>query len=68
MGGIDTSDMVVYSYLNERRTVKYWKKSMLQCIFSNAAKFVHPVQRKYDSWFETNVSFGLQYQNYRISG
>ncbi|PNF32253.1 hypothetical protein B7P43_G17701 [Cryptotermes secundus] len=26
MGGIDTSDMMVYSYLSERRTVKYWKK------------------------------------------
>lgn len=26
MGGIDTSDMMLYSYLDERRTVKYWKK------------------------------------------
>lgn len=26
MGGIDTSDMMLYTYLDERRTVKYWKK------------------------------------------
>lgn len=26
MGGIDTNDMMVYSYLDERRTVKYWNK------------------------------------------
>ena len=26
MGGIDTSDMMVYSYLDEKRNVKYWKK------------------------------------------
>lgn len=26
MGGIDAFDMMLYSYLDERRTVKYWKK------------------------------------------
>ncbi|XP_066992310.2 piggyBac transposable element-derived protein 4-like [Anabrus simplex] len=26
MGGIDTSDMMLYAYLDERRTVRYWKK------------------------------------------
>lgn len=26
MGGIDTSDMMLYTYLDERRTIKYWKK------------------------------------------
>ncbi|XP_021936450.1 piggyBac transposable element-derived protein 4-like [Zootermopsis nevadensis] len=26
MGGIDTSDMVLYTYVDERRTIKYWKK------------------------------------------
>ncbi len=26
MGGIDTFDMMLYSYLDEHRTVKYWKK------------------------------------------
>lgn len=26
MGGVDTSDMMLYSYLDERRTLKYWKK------------------------------------------
>lgn len=26
MGGIDTSDMMLYTYLDERRTVRYWKK------------------------------------------
>ena len=26
MGGIDTSDMMLYAYLDKRRTVKYWKK------------------------------------------
>lgn len=26
MGGIDVSDMIVYAYLDERRTLKYWKK------------------------------------------
>lgn len=26
MGGIDSNDMMLYSYLDERRTVKYWKK------------------------------------------
>nr|XP_031836771.1 piggyBac transposable element-derived protein 4-like [Nomia melanderi] len=26
MGGIDTSDMMLYTYLDERQTVKYWKK------------------------------------------
>lgn len=26
MGGIDTSDMMLYTYLDERKTLKYWKK------------------------------------------
>lgn len=26
MGGIDTSDMMLYSYLDKRKTLKYWKK------------------------------------------
>lgn len=26
MGGIDAFDMMLYSYLDERRTIKYWKK------------------------------------------
>ena len=26
MGGVDQSDMMMYAYLDERRTVKYWKK------------------------------------------
>jgi hypothetical protein len=26
MGGVDTSDAMLYSYLDKRRTVKYWKK------------------------------------------
>lgn len=26
MGGVDQSDMMLYAYLDERRTVKYWKK------------------------------------------
>ncbi|XP_046674713.1 piggyBac transposable element-derived protein 4-like [Homalodisca vitripennis] len=26
MGGIDTNDMMLYAYLDERRTVKFWKK------------------------------------------
>ncbi|KAG8248860.1 hypothetical protein J6590_108442 [Homalodisca vitripennis] len=26
MGGIDTTDQMLYSYLDERRTVKYWRK------------------------------------------
>jgi hypothetical protein len=26
MGGIDSSDMILYAYLNERQTVHYWKK------------------------------------------
>lgn len=26
MGGIDTSDQMLYCYLDERRTVKYWRK------------------------------------------
>lgn len=26
MGGIDISDMMVYAYMDERRTVKVWKK------------------------------------------
>lgn len=26
MGGIDTSDQMVYCYLDERRTLKYWRK------------------------------------------
>lgn len=26
MGGVDLSDMMLYAYLDERRTVKYWKK------------------------------------------
>ncbi|PNF29783.1 hypothetical protein B7P43_G10690 [Cryptotermes secundus] len=26
MGGIDTSDMMLYSNIDERRTIKYWKK------------------------------------------
>ncbi|CAK9832660.1 PiggyBac transposable element-derived protein 4 [Anthophora retusa] len=36
MGGIDVSDMMVYSYLDERRTVKYWKK----VVFSIFARMV----------------------------
>lgn len=26
MGGIDTFDMMLYEYMDDRRTVKYWKK------------------------------------------
>ncbi|XP_023235982.1 piggyBac transposable element-derived protein 4-like isoform X2 [Centruroides sculpturatus] len=26
MGGVDTSDMMLYAYLDERKTLKYWKK------------------------------------------
>ncbi|XP_023241866.1 piggyBac transposable element-derived protein 4-like [Centruroides sculpturatus] len=26
MGGVDTSDMMLYAYLDERKTIKYWKK------------------------------------------
>ena len=26
MGGVDASDDMLYSYLDERRTVKYWRK------------------------------------------
>jgi hypothetical protein len=33
MGGIDISDMMVYAYLDERRTVKLWKKVVFS-IFS----------------------------------
>ncbi|KAI4484535.1 hypothetical protein M0804_007101 [Polistes exclamans] len=29
IGGIDVSDMMIYSYLDERRTVKYWKKLVM---------------------------------------
>lgn len=32
-GGVDTSDMMLYSYLDERRTIKYWKKVVFS-IFS----------------------------------
>lgn len=28
MGGIDTFDMMLYAYLDERRTFKYWKKAV----------------------------------------
>lgn len=33
MGGIDTFDMMLYAYLDERRTMKYWKKAVFN-IFS----------------------------------
>ncbi|KAI4480678.1 hypothetical protein M0804_010231 [Polistes exclamans] len=36
IGGIDVSDMMIYSYLDERRTVKYWKK----LVFSIFARMV----------------------------
>ncbi|KAI4474704.1 hypothetical protein M0802_015485 [Mischocyttarus mexicanus] len=36
MGGTDVSDMMIYSYLDERRTVKYWKKM----VFSIFARMV----------------------------
>ncbi|GFR58536.1 PiggyBac transposable element-derived protein 4 [Elysia marginata] len=39
MGGVDQSDMMLYAYLNERRTVKYWKKvafSILNRMFVNS--------------------------------
>lgn len=26
MGGVDESDKMLYTYLDERRTIKYWKK------------------------------------------
>lgn len=26
MGGVDTSDMMLYAYLDERKTLKFWKK------------------------------------------
>lgn len=29
MGGVDESDKMLYVYLDERRTVKYWKKLRL---------------------------------------
>lgn len=33
MGGIDTHDMMLYTYLDERRTLKYWRKATFN-IFS----------------------------------
>lgn len=33
MGGIDSTDQMLYSYLDERRTLKYWRKVVLN-IFS----------------------------------
>lgn len=32
MGGIDSSDMMLYFYLDERKTVKYWKKVVFNVI------------------------------------
>ncbi|KAK3732963.1 hypothetical protein RRG08_002573 [Elysia crispata] len=34
MGGVDQSDMMLYAYLNERRTVKYWKKVAFRTVNS----------------------------------
>ncbi|XP_023221147.1 piggyBac transposable element-derived protein 4-like [Centruroides sculpturatus] len=34
MGGVDTSDMMLYAYLDERKSIKYWKK-------------LHSLQRKF---------------------
>jgi hypothetical protein len=43
MGGVDTSDMMLYTYLDERRTLKYWKK-VIFCVFAR----IPVVQRKYE--------------------
>ena len=32
MGGVDQSDMMLYAYLDERRTMKYWKKVIFSVI------------------------------------
>lgn len=32
MGGVDMSDQMLYCYLDERRTLKYWKKATLNII------------------------------------
>lgn len=39
MDGVDQTDMMLYFYLDERRTIKYWKKvtfNILSCMLLNA--------------------------------
>jgi hypothetical protein len=33
MGGVDASDIMFYTYLDERRTLKYWKK-VIFCVYA----------------------------------
>lgn len=40
MGGIDTSDMMLYSYLDER-TVKYCKKGGVEHYLADGCKFTY---------------------------
>lgn len=57
MGGVDTSDMMLYSYLDERRAVKYWKKVVFS-IFSRMVLNAYILyQQNTDGGTKTRLEF-----------
>lgn len=57
MGGVDTSDMMLYSYLDERRALKYWKKVVFS-IFSRMVLNAYILyQQNTDGGTKTRLEF-----------
>ena len=57
MGGVDTSDMMLYSYLDERRAIKYWKKAVFS-IFSRMVLNAYILyQQNTDGRIKTRLEF-----------
>ena len=57
MGGIDVSDMMLYTYLDERRTLKFWKK----VVFSIFSRMVLNAYILYQINTEGNVITRLEF-------
>ncbi|CAK9832764.1 PiggyBac transposable element-derived protein 4 [Anthophora retusa] len=57
MGGVDTSNMMLYSYLDERRAIKYWKKVVFS-IFSRMVLNAYILyQQNTDGRIKTRLEF-----------
>ena len=63
MGGVDMSDMMLYAYLDERRTVKFWKKvvfSILNRMVTNSYIIYKENVKDLDETAMTRYSFYIK--------
>lgn len=58
MSSVGESDKMLYIYLDERKTVKYWKKVALNVIGRMA--FIY----KKNSWCKINGSITIHFESY----